>query len=129
MIFQIFNKILNLNYKSLPRNKIWICLINIINDICYTDLRYIELFIELFEYQLSHQINTHNNKQSNTDKEKDRLFKDDLINSGLKFLLKLSNQIIHGMFRLVTSPAIKIVDQININNRGTQRVETLSYTK
>ena len=70
LIFQIFNKILNLNYKSLPRNKIWICLINIINDICYTDLRYIELFIELFEYQLSHQINTHNNKQSNTDKEK-----------------------------------------------------------
>lgn len=88
LIFQIFNKILNLNYKSLPRNKIWICLINIINDICYTDLRYIELFIELFEYQLSHQINTHNNKQSNTDKEKTDYLKDDLINSGLKFFIE-----------------------------------------
>ena len=88
LIFQIFNKILNLNYKSLPKNKIWICLINIINDICYTDLRYIELFIELFEYQLSHHSITQNNKQNKCDEEKPDYLKDDLINSGLKFFIE-----------------------------------------
>ncbi|KAG7662931.1 uncharacterized protein J8A68_003557 [[Candida] subhashii] len=71
-INESFYQLFNLNFKSININLIWICLINIVNDICYADLRFIQTFIQMFEYQL---------------KKDDSVFKDELIKSGLDFFI------------------------------------------
>ncbi|EMG47583.1 hypothetical protein SBY92_004723 [Candida maltosa Xu316] len=73
IIHECINKILTLKYKSIPSNKIWIALINILNDICYADLRYIEPFIELIQFQLN---------------KDEKIGDDKLINSGLQFFIE-----------------------------------------
>ncbi|RCK65664.1 hypothetical protein Cantr_01121 [Candida viswanathii] len=74
LIYECFNKLLNMSYKSVKSNKIWITLINTVNDICYADLRYIGLFINLFQFQL----NTNH----------DAIISDELISSGLRFFIE-----------------------------------------
>ncbi|KAI5959924.1 uncharacterized protein KGF55_005156 [Candida pseudojiufengensis] len=51
-IYTIIQKLLHITYTLVPTSKLWICLINIANDICYDDLRHIKLFIELFQDQI-----------------------------------------------------------------------------
>ncbi|CCG25069.1 hypothetical protein CORT_0G03920 [Candida orthopsilosis Co 90-125] len=68
----ILNTALNLQYNAVNTSRLWVCLINYANDICYSDLRYINNFVELFE-SLLHQ--------------NGKVLKDDLVSSGLQFFV------------------------------------------
>lgn len=73
-VHECIHKLLNTKYNTVKANQIWITLINTVNDICYSDLRYIKLFINMFQFQLD------NNSTS--------ILSDDLINSGLCFFIE-----------------------------------------
>ncbi|KAI3406604.2 hypothetical protein KGF56_000736 [Candida oxycetoniae] len=69
-IYTIFAKVFSLQREE--RANLWVFLINSANDICYGDLRYIPLFINLFHNQI--------NKDP-------RIMDDNLVRSGLQFFI------------------------------------------
>ncbi|KAI5965055.1 hypothetical protein KGF57_000848 [Candida theae] len=68
----VLNKALNLQYVAVNTSRLWVCLINFANDICYSDLRYINNFLELFESLL---------------RQNGKVLKDALISGGLQFFV------------------------------------------
>ena len=68
----ILNKVLNFQYSTVNTSRLWVCLVNYANDICYSDLRYINSFIELFENLL---------------RANGKVLKDDLVQGGLQFFV------------------------------------------
>ncbi|EGW29897.1 uncharacterized protein SPAPADRAFT_52750 [Spathaspora passalidarum NRRL Y-27907] len=71
VVFSTFHTLLSVKYTT-KSNKIWITLINAVNDICYADLRYIPNFITLFEYLM---------------KKDATIVDDELISGGLTFFI------------------------------------------
>lgn len=72
IIFQIYLKIISVDLRSPKNSLIWVCLINFASDICYFDLKYVEIFESLFEYLLDKTASS-------------KILEDDLVKSGLDF--------------------------------------------
>jgi len=71
-ITAIFNKALNLQCDAVDTSRLWVCLVNYANDICYGDLRFINNFVKLFQDLL------YKNR---------KVLKNELVHSGLQFFV------------------------------------------
>ncbi|ODV78323.1 uncharacterized protein CANTADRAFT_22336 [Suhomyces tanzawaensis NRRL Y-17324] len=66
----VINQILNLSLEKLEKSLVWVCLINFANDLCYSDLKHLQMFHDLFESLI---------------KKDESVLNDSLIRSGLEF--------------------------------------------